>query len=1050
MTRDRQTWIFNCANTFSGNPKWLFLYVANHRPDIKATWVSDSEACVRFVRSLGFRAEVLSSRKGRALQARAGVFVVNQVKERIPPEMTGILLLNLWHGVGVKTIERALKDGDLLPRIAGKYIRNNKPYQDTQQFLVTSPAMEQHFMSQVGLRDDQLIRGGYPQNVYHRRFGRFASFDHNIRAQKGFGAGARLALYVPTFRTIHDGSSFLHKAFPDPEALINVLRQTNTLLILKMHPHMAGDLAFQQLRARFEDEQNLLFWDNKNDIYEIFPEIDLAIVDYSSIHYDLLASGLRQFIRYPFDRNDERVFQHSSDYLSLSTGTVADTFEDLLDALRKDNTIPDAERDRLMEHFWSYEADHTFESLVEAGLTRPVLDNPLPALYSFDVFDTVIGRRTIVPLSVFHRVRELLCASDADFPADLKADFVRIRQTAEKAVRERNRKDPRLAASKEFEIRFAEIYARIATLYGLTDAQRNLLMEWEVHTELDVSRPIPQQVNRVKGLIAAGERVVFISDMYLPEDVVRALLIKADPDFAGVPLFLSSSLGVQKTTGRLYLEVYKASPYVYAEWRHTGDNPHADEKPARSLGIKTRRSPQARLSPYEARMARSIKSFDGYQIAGMHHDVRTGGPNRSPVQRFAYQYVAPYFVPYVIWVVKDAIARGYKTLYFLARDGHHLKRVADEVIRTLDLRLGTKYLYGSRQAWRLAAQIDAVDPEVFGPFGSFGGASSIEAFARQARMSVEEFIAAVPTATRLRSRSHLTPAEQRTVRKAASASTEIRGHLLTIGARNRTTVLGYMRQEINFSEPFAIVEYWGRGYTQDCLATILRAGRLIDTPLPFYYARSIYDSDGVSLRHNFTSSAFSMLVPETLFANLDYGTTEGYEERGDRWVPITSTRENDPELHLALEQELPDYTRALLALPLVETSRTLRALFTFAFDYFQSNPTDPAYVRHLAPLRDAVVLGEMEREFAPALDLKLFLRYLNRNTRSSVSRNWKITSVRTRGLPRLLLRAQQKFGFRRVVRRLRGKSPRPVSSSWLFSDELLNDVAVSTQQDPHT
>src|SRR5690606_22793576 len=160
------------------------------------------------------------------------------------------------------------------------------------------------------------------------------------------------------------------------------------------------------------------------------------------------------------------------------------------------------------------------------------------------------------------------------------------------------------------------------------------------------------------------------------------------------------------------------------------------------------------------------------------------------------------------------------------------------------------------------------------PFGSFGGASSIEAFARQARMSVEEFIAAVPTATRLRSRSHLTPAEQRTVRKAASASTEIRGHLLTIGARNRTTVLGYMQQEINFTESLAIVEYWGRGCTQDCLATIWRAGRLIDTPLPFYYARSIYDSDGVSLRHNFTSSAFSMLVPETLFANLDYGTTE--------------------------------------------------------------------------------------------------------------------------------------------------------------------------------
>ncbi|WDH78726.1 CDP-glycerol glycerophosphotransferase family protein [Microbacterium esteraromaticum] len=1046
MTRNRRTWIFNCADTFSGNPKWMFLYIVNQRPDIEAIWVSESEECVRFVRSLGFKAEVLSSRKGIAVQRRAGVFVVNQVKERIPVDMTGILLLNLWHGVGVKTIERRLVDGDLLPRIAGKYIRNNKAYRDTQHFLVTSPAMESHFTSQVGLREDQLIRGSYPQNIYQRRFGAFRSFDHDVRTRQGLSADTRLAMYAPTFRTIHDGSSFLHAAFPHPEALIDTLRETNTLLILKMHPHMASDTAFQQLRTKYADEAHLLFWENSDDIYEIFPEIDLAIIDYSSIHYDLLAAGLNRFIRYAFDRDQEGVFNHSSDYLDLSAGTLADSFDELLTALRSENRISSNDRERLMDHFWAFDNDQTFELLIEAGLTRDIADNQLPNLYSFDIFDTVIGRTTIEPISVFHRVQELISESDLGFPADLRFDFVRIRTTAEKAVRERNRKNPALEKSKAFEIHFFEIYDRISSLYGLSAPQRDQLMVWEVDTELSVTRPIPQQVARVKSLINTGSCVVFISDMYLPEAVVRELLMKADPELANVPLYLSSTRGVQKTTGRLYLEVYKEQPYDYAEWRHIGDNPHADEKPARALGIVTRRLPQAKLSPYEWRVVRSLKSFDGFQVAGMHYDKRISDHERPPVHDFAYHYIAPYLVPYVLWVIEDALERGYKSLYFLARDGYHLKRIADEAIRLRGLDLKTKYVYGSRQAWRLAAQVDNVDDEVFGPFGSFGGATSVEAFARQARLTLDEFIDIIPAAKPLAGEKHLTPAQQRAIRGACAASIALRLHLLDVGQHERTSVLGYMNQEIDFGEPFAIVEFWGRGYTQDCLGMILRTGGLLDGALPFYYARSIYDSSEESIRHNFTSSAFSMLVPETLFANLDYGTTEGYTQEEGHWVPITSPRNNNPALHSALEAELPAYTREFLALPLVDAPRTRRALFTFAFDYFQSSPTDAAYVEHLAPLRDAVALGEAEREFAPALDIKLFLRYLNRHTRSSVSRNWKMTSVRTKGLPRLLLKAQQRFGFRRIIRRLRGAPSPAVSSTWLFSDELLNDVAISTQE----
>ena len=53
---------------------------------------------------------------------------------------------------------------------------------------------------------------------------------------------------------------------------------------------MLKDKYYNEAMQKYKDCKNLLFWDNKNDIYEIFSKIDLAIIDYSSIFYDMLAS----------------------------------------------------------------------------------------------------------------------------------------------------------------------------------------------------------------------------------------------------------------------------------------------------------------------------------------------------------------------------------------------------------------------------------------------------------------------------------------------------------------------------------------------------------------------------------------------------------------------------------------------------------------------------------------------------------------------------------------------------------------------------------------
>ena len=118
--RDKKIWVFNAGNNFSGNPKWLFMYIVNHHKEIQPYWLCYKKETQDYVRKLGFQAYMYNSSKGKEIEKKAGVYVVDQVKERIEDELIGITILNLWHGVGCKSIERKVDYGFLEHRIAKK------------------------------------------------------------------------------------------------------------------------------------------------------------------------------------------------------------------------------------------------------------------------------------------------------------------------------------------------------------------------------------------------------------------------------------------------------------------------------------------------------------------------------------------------------------------------------------------------------------------------------------------------------------------------------------------------------------------------------------------------------------------------------------------------------------------------------------------------------------------------------------------------------------------------------------------------------------------
>lgn len=962
--RDKNTWVFNAGNAFSGNPKWLFEYVVNHHPEITPWWLCYDQDLVDYMRERGLNACLYSSATARQVGGRAGVYVVNQFKEVIEDYLRGATILNLWHGVGCKTVERGVTSGFLHERIVKKHIENRRIYDTYQLFLATSPLMEEHFKQQCGIDDDKIVRAGYPCVTYPDEL---ATFDHELLAGRGLPQGTRVAAYVPTYRD-NEPQGFLTRALPDMERLLAVLEEQDLMLIMKMHPQMEENPQYLGLKERFGNEARLLFWDNAHDFYEVFDQVDVAIIDYSSIFYDMLARGVRHFIRYFYDLDEgSSVRDFVFDVREMTCGTECRDFDGLLDALRSFEQDDPDETARINDLFWSYSTPDSCERLVQAALDFvPDEGRPETVLYTYDIFDTLIARTTLQPGGVFRYVQQKINGSGMGFPSYLTRSYEEARRCCEQNCREYVVKSLFRREDDRTEIDFDMIFERMADVYGITPEQAEALKRWELECEYQVSIPIEENIDEVRRHVADGDTVLLVSDMYLPRDFIEKLLAKADPLLATLPLYLSSDVGYQKTKKTLYLNVFHSLDYRFDRWVHTGDNEFADIQRPQELGIEPALyQSDVQPSAHATELTEALSTFDAYQVGRLISRFE-GEQDASDEARFAYCYASLFFVPYVAWAIDDALKRGVECLYFISRDGYHLKRIADALIEERGLSLDTRYIYGSRKAWRIPSQVHEIDSDFYSDHGNFSGIMDLDAFLDAGAIDEDSFFDMFPELISFKEKRRFVVGDNTQIRMMMRDSKEYTAHLLEKAAERRTIVLDYLRQEIDFNQSFAFVEFWGRGYTQTCLSNLLRE---IDPSLEgstFYYARSIYPSEGGDIRRNITASHISLLFIEALFANVPIKTVPGYRYAADgRVEPIIEPNEYLEPVFDALDSYLPRFAHDFARLELLESEATLLEMFNFGIGHFRFNSTQDIYLKCVAPLKDSVNIYGKTREFAP-------------------------------------------------------------------------------------
>lgn len=311
---------------------------------------------------------------------------------------------------------------------------------------------------------------------------------------------------------------------------------------------------------------------------------------------------------------------------------------------------------------------------------------------SFDVFDTLLMRRTLLPGDVFEIVER--CLAEQGY---IKNHFAERRLYAERSL--------------EGCPTLHQIYQKMGDLYHISG---DALAKWkrlELETEARVLVPRRRMTGIFRYALEAGKRVFLVSDMYLPKELLEPLLQKCGIDGYSALIVSCDYQASKEKDGSLY-DVYrrlaKGSRYL-----HIGDNRRSDVERAREKGLDTFQV----YSAYEMWMASSMQTSLAY-VESLERRCMIGclvwrccedpfalqaGRGMLTVDtpwELGYIFLGALYDEFVTWLVRTVAAEGAEQLLLPARDGFLISQMLAQME---PLAFHSVYFKASRRAVSVAA-----------------------------------------------------------------------------------------------------------------------------------------------------------------------------------------------------------------------------------------------------------------------------------------------------------------------------------------------------------
>lgn len=276
---------------------------------------------------------------------------------------------------------------------------------------------------------------------------------------------------------------------------------------------------------------------------------------------------------------------------------------------------------------------------------------------SFDIWDTLITRMVLEPEDVFSIVENRA--------RDMKLKILDFRKHRHEAVFQVTRANPNIS----------EIYNALQAATGISDKEKETLMYLEIQVESEVIFPRKEMIEILEYAIETGKQVNLITDMYLPENIMKKFLQQA-----GVlkydHLFVSCDYRQlkQETLFSIYKEKVRSDTYL-----HIGDNPRSDISSAQKWGIDTvlvKSGYRLLEESVFSKICREAQSHNARCMVGLFCARIFNNPfieveriKISNCEDMGWLFIAPLISVFMHWLKKEMIKGDYSGILFVSRDG---------------------------------------------------------------------------------------------------------------------------------------------------------------------------------------------------------------------------------------------------------------------------------------------------------------------------------------------------------------------------------------------
>lgn len=286
---------------------------------------------------------------------------------------------------------------------------------------------------------------------------------------------------------------------------------------------------------------------------------------------------------------------------------------------------------------------------------------------SFDIFDTLLVRKTLYPTDVFKLVEYKLIKEYGQ-----GYDYAQVREKVE------------LDLSRENVPTIKDIYMQLQLDIGVDRViiERMQEMEWEVEKSLLIPRY--DMCDVLKYAIENKKRIYLVSDMYYSSEQLEKLLISKDID-GDWEIIVSCEYGVTKSKG--LFDILKKN-IEEKTCLHIGDNYFADVESANKYGIEGiwvrsgfdmfEMMPWAKEFMGCDSISERIKQ--GIFIARLFNSPFALEQGKVIVKQpddLGYLFIAPILSDFVIWLFNELSLKEKCNVFFAARDGYLIKTLYD-------------------------------------------------------------------------------------------------------------------------------------------------------------------------------------------------------------------------------------------------------------------------------------------------------------------------------------------------------------------------------------